>query len=62
MYDDMNLWYCMIMNYLCNRVSGELKSNVSVLYDRIDIWDGVTECDRLCIEDVCFIIIDICIK
>ncbi len=52
----------MIMKNWCNRISGELKSNVSVLHDMINIRDGVKECDSLCIDDVLFIIDDICIN
>ncbi len=59
--DDLNVCY-MIMNNLCNSIRGELKSNVSVLRDMIDIRHGVKECDSLCIDDVLFIIDDICIN
>ncbi len=54
----------MIMNNWCNCISGELRSNVSVLRDMIDIRDGVKECNGLCIDDVLFffIISDICIN
>ncbi len=52
----------MIMNNWCNSISGELRSNVSVLRDMIDIRDGVTECDRLYMDDVLVIINDICIN
>ncbi len=63
MYDnDRNVCYNMIMNNLCNSTSGGLRSNVSVLRDVIDIRDGVKECDSLCIDDVLFIIDDICIN
>ncbi len=42
---------------------GELRSKVSVLQDMIDIRDGVKKCDNLCIiDDVLFIIDDICIN
>ncbi len=59
--DDLYVCYNMIMNNWCNSISGELRSNVSVLCDMIDIRDGVKECDSLCIDDVLFIIDDICI-
>ncbi len=52
----------MIMNNWCNSISGELRRNVSILHDMIDIRDGVKECDSLCIDDVLFIIDDICIN
>ncbi len=60
--DDLNVCYKMIMNNWCNSISGELRSNVSILLDMIDIRDGVKECDSLCIDDVLFIIDDICIN
>ncbi len=60
--DDLNVCYNMIMNNWCNCISGELRSNVSVLHDMIDIRDGVKECDSLCIDDVLFIIDNICIN
>ncbi len=60
--DDLNVCYNMIMNNMCNCISRELRSNVSVLHDMIDIRDGVKECDSLCIDDVHFIIDDICIN
>ncbi len=60
--DDLNVCYNMIMNNWCNCIRVELRSNVSVLCDMIDIRDGVTECDSLCIDDVLFIIDDICIN
>ncbi len=60
--DDLNVCYNMIMNNGCNSIRGELRSNVSVLRDMIDIRDGVKECDSLCIDDVLFIINDICIN
>ncbi len=62
MYDDLNVCYNMIMNNWCNCISEELRSNVSVLRDMIDIRDGVKECDSLCIDDVLFIIDDISIN
>ncbi len=52
----------MIMNTWCISISGELRSKVSVLHDMIDINDGVKECDSRCIDDVRFIIDDICIN
>ncbi len=60
--DDLNVCYNMIMNNWCNSTIGDLRSNVSVLRDMIDIRDGVKECDSLCIDDVLFIIDDICIN
>ncbi len=60
--DDLNMYYNMIMNNWCNSISGELRSNVCVLRDMIDIRDGVKECDRLCIDDVLFSINEICIN
>ncbi len=60
--DDLNVCYNMIMNNWCNCISGELRSNVSVLHDMIDIRDGVKECDSLCIDGVLFIIDDIYIN
>ncbi len=57
--DDMNVCFKMIMHNRCNSISGGLRSNVSVLYDMIDIRDGLKECDSLCIDDVLFIINDI---
>ncbi len=60
--DNLNVCYKMIMNNWCNSISGELRSNVSVLHDKIDIRDGVKECDSLCIDDVLFSICDICIN
>ncbi len=60
--DDLNACYNLIMNNWCNSKSGELRSNVSVLCDMIDIRYGVKECDCLCIDDVLFIIDDICIN
>ncbi len=60
--DDLNVCYNMIMNNWCNSISGQLRSNVSVLHDMIDITDGVKECDSLCTDDVLFIIDDICIN
>ncbi len=57
--DDLNVCY-MIINNWCKSISGELRSNLSLLRDMIDIRDGVKECDSLCI-DVVFIIDDICI-
>ncbi len=60
--DDLNVCYNMIMNNWCNGISGELRSNVSILCDMIVIRDGVKECDSLCINDVLFIIDDICIN
>ncbi len=54
--------YNMIMNNWCNSISGELRSNVSVLHDMIDIRHTVKEWDILCIDDVLFIIDDICIN
>ncbi len=60
--DDLNVCYNMIMNNWCNCISGEFRSNVSVLRDMIVIRDGVKECDILCIDDVLFIIDDICIN
>ncbi len=60
--DDLNVCYNMIMNNWCNGISGELRNNVSVLLDMIDIRDGVKECDSLCIHYVLFIIDDICIN
>ncbi len=59
--DDLNVYYNMIMNKWYNSISRELRSNVSVLRDIIDIRDGVKECDSFCIDDVLFIIDDICI-
>ncbi len=59
--DDLNVCYNMIMSNWCNSISGELRSNVNVLHDMIDIRDGVKECDSLCIDDVLFIIDDTCI-
>ncbi len=47
--DDLNVCYNMIMNNWCNSISGELRSNVNVLHDMIDIREGVKECDSLCI-------------
>ncbi len=35
--DDLNVCYNMVMNNWCNCISGELRSNVSVLHDMIDI-------------------------
>ncbi len=62
-YDnDLNVCYNMIMNNWCNCISEELRSNVSILRDIIDIRDGVKECDSLCIDEVLFIIDDICIN
>ncbi len=52
----------MIMNNWCNSIGEELRSNVSVLRDMIDIIDGVKVCDSLCIDDVLFIINDMCIN
>ncbi len=49
--DDLNVCYNMIMNNWWNSISGELRSNVSVLRDMIDIRDGMKECDNLCIDD-----------
>ncbi len=60
--DGLNVCYNMIMNNWCNSISGELRSNVSALHNMIDIRDGVKECDSLCIDDVHFIIDDICIN
>ncbi len=60
--DDLNVCYNMVMNNWYNSISGELRSNVSVLRDMIDIREGVKECDSLCIDDVLFIIDDICIN
>ncbi len=60
--DDLNVCYNMIMNNWCNSISGEFRSNVSLLCDMIDIRDEVKECDNLCIDDVLFIIDDICIN
>ncbi len=59
--DDMNVCCNMIMNIWCNSISGELRSNITVLRDIIDIRDGMNECDSLCIDIVLFIIDDICI-
>ncbi len=59
--DDLNACLNIIMNNCCNSISGELRSNVSVLCDMIDIRDGVKVCNSLCIDDVLFIIDDICI-
>ncbi len=53
--DDLNVCYNMIMNNWCNSIS------ISVLCDMIDIRDGVKKCDSLCIDDVLFIIDDICV-
>ncbi len=60
--DDLNVCYNMIMYNCCNTISRELRSNVSVLSDIIDIRDGVKECDSICKDDVLFIIDDICIN
>ncbi len=60
--DDLNVCYNIIMNNWCNSVSGELRNNVSVLHDMTDIRDRVKECDSLCIDDVLFIIDDMCIN
>ncbi len=60
--DDLNVCYNMIMNNWCNSISGELRSNVSVLRYMTDFRVGVKECDSLCIHDVLFIIDDICIN
>ncbi len=60
--DDLNVYYNMIMNNWCNSISGEMRSNVSVLPDIIDIRDVVKECDSLCIDDVLFIVDAICIN
>ncbi len=49
--DDLNVCYNMNMNNWCNSISAELRSNVSVLRDMIDIRDGVKECDSLCIDE-----------
>ncbi len=54
--DDPNVCHNMIMNNWCNSISGELRSNVSVLGIMIDIRDGMKECDGLCMDDVHFII------
>ncbi len=54
--DDLNVCYNMIMNNWCNSISGELRRNVSVFHDMIDIRDGVKECDSLCIDDVLFLL------
>ncbi len=60
--DDLNVCYNMIMNNWYNCISGELICNVSVLHDMIDIRDEAKECDSLFIDDVLFIIDDICIN
>ncbi len=60
--DDLNVCYNMIMNNWCNSINGELRSNVSVLHDMIDIRDGLKECDGLNMDNVLFIINDICIN
>ncbi len=60
--DDLNVCYNIFMNNWCNSISGELRGNVSVLRDMIDIRDGVKECGSLCMDDVLFIIDDICIN
>ncbi len=61
--DDLNVCYNnMIMNNVCNNISGELRGNVSILRDKINVRDGVKECDSLCIDDVLVIIDDICIN
>ncbi len=59
--DDLNVCYNMMNNW-CNSISGELRSNVSVLHDMIDIRDEMKECDSLCIDDVLFIIDETCIN
>ncbi len=62
-YDaDLNACHIMIMNNWCNSISGELRRNVSLVRDMIDIRDGVKECDSICMDDVHFIIDDICIN
>ncbi len=62
MYDDLNVCYIMIMNNWFNSISGEVRSNVSIVRDMIDIRDGVKECDDFCMDDELFIIDDICIN
>ncbi len=54
--DDLNVCYNMIMNNWRNRISGELRRNVSVLRDMIDIRDGVKECDSLCISTNAYLV------
>ncbi len=60
--DDLNVCYNMFMNNWCNSISEELRSNISVLRDMIDIRDEMEEYDSLCMDDVHFIIDDICIN
>ncbi len=62
MYDDLNVCYIMIMNNWFNSISGEVRSNVSIVRDMIDIRDGMKECDDFCIDDELFIIDDIYIN
>ncbi len=43
----------MVMNNYCNNIlSGESRSNVTVLQEMINIRDGVKECDSLGIDHV----------
>ncbi len=61
----MMIQMCAIYNTIMNTyysISGELKSNVSVLWDMIDIRDGVEEWDSLCMDGEPFTIDDICIN
>ena len=55
-----------ILNTIYNKwvetISEELKSNVNVLQEMIEIRDGVKACVSLCMDDVQFIIDDICIN
>ncbi len=53
--DDLNVCYNIIMNNWCNSITGQLRSNVSILRDMIDIKDGVKECDSLSMDGIPFI-------
>ena len=43
-------------------ISGELRSNVNVLREMIEVRDGVKSIESLSMEDVLFVIDDICIN
>jgi len=61
-----NIAECYTHNIICKKwfetISVELRSNVNVLREMIEIRDGVKACESLSIDDVLFIIDDICIN
>ena len=63
MYDtDIDECYRVIQKKWYNSISSELRSNVGVVRELIDVRDGWKRCESMDIDDVMFIIEDVCVN